>query len=170
MTKCKHYDCGWCYAFNDIETNAIQGYCFEPEHCPEFRKQATQEEPMTYDKQLAEELYETLKEVRDTIKKFEVPPALDYKMNKIENVIHRYEEQKYRGTGRTTALYMKAIAEALANPGKNVEFIDHFPVTCNVSRHASNITSIIEKLGYNISVSINSKKVILCNTFRGVGR
>jgi predicted GTPase len=166
MTKCKYRDSGWCYCPDTIENTAIQGYCFEPEHCPEFRKQATQEEPiMTYDKQLAEELYEALKVAEPYI----YSPDY-YSQSKISNVLKKYEEQKYRGTGRTTALYMQAIADALANPGKAVEFIDHFPVTCNVSRHASNITSIIEKLGYNISVSINSKKVILCNTFRGVGR
>jgi hypothetical protein len=122
---------------------------------------------MTYDKQLAEELYEGLKDLQDYINYYNIPLPL---VEKYSNLIHRYEEQKDRGTGRTTTLYMQAIANALANPGKEVEFIDHFPVTCNVSRHASNITSIIEKLGYNISVSINSKKVILCNTFRGVGR
>lgn len=122
---------------------------------------------MTYDKQLAEELYEGLKDLQDYINYYNIPLPL---VEKYSNLIHRYEEQKDRGTGRTTTLYMQAIANALANPGKEVEFVDHFPVTCNVSRHASNITSIIEKLGYNISVSINSKKVILCNTFRGVGR
>jgi hypothetical protein len=166
MTKCKYRDAGWCYCPDIIENNAVQGYCFEPEHCPEFRKQATQEEPiMTYDKQLAEELYEALK-----VAESYVCDHQGYVQSKISNVLKKYEGQKDRGTGRTTALYMQAIAEALANPGKYIVFVDHYPVHCNVSLHASNITSIIEKLGYNISVSINSKKVILCNTFRGVGR
>jgi len=34
MTRCKYWDCGWCYAPNDIKTNATQSGCFEPEHCP----------------------------------------------------------------------------------------------------------------------------------------
>jgi hypothetical protein len=34
MTRCKYLDCGWCYAPDDVKTNATQGSCFEPEHCP----------------------------------------------------------------------------------------------------------------------------------------
>jgi hypothetical protein len=34
---------------------------------------------MTDYKQLSQDLYETLKEIRDVIKKFEVPPVLDWK-------------------------------------------------------------------------------------------
>jgi hypothetical protein len=66
---------------------------------------------------------------------------------------------------------MQVIANALANPGKEVEFVDHYRSgDCNIHLHARKLRDIIEKLGYNISVSINSKKVILCNTFRGIGR
>lgn len=32
--KCKYYDCGWCYAPPDIETNAYAGSCIEPLSCP----------------------------------------------------------------------------------------------------------------------------------------
>jgi hypothetical protein len=39
MTKCKHWDCGWCYAPDDIKTNATQSGCFEPEHCPYLKSQ-----------------------------------------------------------------------------------------------------------------------------------
>lgn len=39
MTKCKYFDCGWCYAPNDIKTNATQSGCFEPEHCPYLKSQ-----------------------------------------------------------------------------------------------------------------------------------
>jgi len=39
MTKCKYWDCGWCYAPNDIKTNATQSGCFEPEHCPYLKSQ-----------------------------------------------------------------------------------------------------------------------------------
>ena len=34
MNSCKYWDCGWCYAPDDVKTNATQGSCFEPEHCP----------------------------------------------------------------------------------------------------------------------------------------
>ena len=39
MTKCKYWDCGWCYAPDDIKTNATQSGCFEPEHCPYLKSQ-----------------------------------------------------------------------------------------------------------------------------------
>ena len=35
---CKYFDSGWCYAPEDVETNATQGGCFEPEYCP-YRKE-----------------------------------------------------------------------------------------------------------------------------------
>jgi len=39
MTRCKYWDCGWCYAPNDVKTNATQSGCFEPEHCPYLKSQ-----------------------------------------------------------------------------------------------------------------------------------
>jgi hypothetical protein len=39
MNKCKYFDCGWCYAPDDIKTNATQSGCFEPEHCPYLKSQ-----------------------------------------------------------------------------------------------------------------------------------
>ena len=39
MTKCKYFDCGWCYAPDDVKTNATQSGCFEPEHCPYLKPQ-----------------------------------------------------------------------------------------------------------------------------------
>ena len=38
--KCKYWDAGWCYAPENVETNATQGGCFEPEYCP-YTKQMT---------------------------------------------------------------------------------------------------------------------------------
>lgn len=124
-------------------------------------------------KQLSQELYDMLKEIRDVIKKFEVPPVLDYKVDRIDNVLQKYEEETTRGTGRTTALYMKAIAEALANPGDRVEFQDHFPIDfTNALSHQNALRSIIAKLGYDIEVFIVSNiereqrnRVILINKF-----
>ena len=72
---------------------------------------------MTNYKQLAEDLYEVLKKFRCG---FIINPEID-------NAIQKYEELTTRRTGRTTALYMKAITEALENLGKSVEFIDHYP-------------------------------------------
>jgi hypothetical protein len=37
--SCKYYDCGWCYAPDDVKTNTIQSGCFEPEHCPYLKSQ-----------------------------------------------------------------------------------------------------------------------------------
>jgi hypothetical protein len=118
-------------------------------------------------KQLAEDLYQTLEEVRDIIKKFEVPPVLDYKITDIENALLKYEQETTRGTGRTTALYIKCIAEALENPGKSVEFIDHFPhAWSGVSFHRGRLEKIINKLGYDIVVSTKGQvQVFLYNKF-----
>ena len=122
---------------------------------------------MTDYKQLAQELYKSLEEVRDIIKKFEVPPVLDYKMTSIENALLKYEEETSRGTGRTTILYMKAITEALENPGKSVEFIDHYPHNWNRARiHEDNLKRIIVRLHYDIIVLTKGQaQVYLYNKF-----
>jgi hypothetical protein len=43
--KCKYWDCGWCYAPENVETNATQGGCFEPEYCPYRKSQMTNQQP-----------------------------------------------------------------------------------------------------------------------------
>jgi hypothetical protein len=115
-------------------------------------------------KQLAEELYETINDVSDFIDYDKFPLRNAEKLNL---VIKKYEEAKNRGTGRTTALYMKAITEALENPGKGVEFIDHYPHNWNSAEsHAENISFIINKLGYNIVVQTKGQaQVYLYNWF-----
>jgi hypothetical protein len=116
---------------------------------------------MTADhKQLAQELYEALKEANRYL-------PVDRRFTNVNRILQKYEEAITRGTGRTTALYMKAITEALENPGKSVEFIDHYPMRHNVEQHANNIKDIIEKLGYNITVSrpINTNQVFLYDRF-----
>ena len=114
---------------------------------------------MTNDyKQLAEELYEALKKFRCG---FITNPEMD-------NAILKYEEATTRGTGRTTALYMKAITEALENPGKSVEFVDHYPHRWDSAQHhASNLMYIIKKLGYDIVVTTpaGSNQVFIYNRF-----
>ena len=122
---------------------------------------------MTDHKHLSQDLYEALKEIRDIIKKFEVPPVLDFKMSRIEDALLNYEEVTKRGTGRTTILYMKAIVEALENPGKSVEFIDHYPHKWeSARRHEDNLRSIIDRLHYEITVQAKGKaQVYLYNKF-----
>lgn len=110
---------------------------------------------MTNDyKQLSEELYKVLNRFRSW------SPEIDI-------VISKYEEATTRGTGRTTALYHKAITEALENPGKSVEFIDHYPHCWDSAQcHAERLEKIIEKLGYDIVVQTKGlAQVYLYNKF-----
>jgi molybdopterin-guanine dinucleotide biosynthesis protein len=109
---------------------------------------------MTNDyKQLSEELYKVLNRFRSW------SPEID-------DVISKYEEATTRGTGRTTALYMKAITEALENPGKSVEFIDHHPHRWDSALyHADKLRDIIKKLGYDIVVTVEKNRVFLYNRF-----
>ena len=114
---------------------------------------------MTADyKQLAEELYETLKTAKYYSK---------YSTPYIDDAIQKYEQETTRGTGRTTALYMKAITEALENPGKSVEFIDHYPHNWDSARlHEGSLKSIIHRLHYDIIVQIKGQaQVFLYNRF-----
>jgi hypothetical protein len=40
MTKCKYWDCGWCYAPDDVKTNALgNGGCIHSECCPYLKSQ-----------------------------------------------------------------------------------------------------------------------------------
>ena len=109
-----------------------------------------------YKNQLADELYKAVKELNECLNS----PKLDA-------VLHRYEEQKDRQTGRTTILYMKAIVKALENPGITVEFIDHYEHNWhNAKCHKENLESIIEKLGYNIIVQAKGQaQIYLYNRF-----
>ena len=113
---------------------------------------------MTVDyKQLAEELYEKLKKVR----------YWGISNTEVDDVIAKYEQETTRGTGRTTALYMKAITEALENPGKSVEFIDHYPHNWDSAQHhAINMVNIVDKLGLDIAVTTRTNQVFLYNRFR----
>jgi hypothetical protein len=117
---------------------------------------------MTADyKQLAQELYEALKEANRYL-------PVDRRFTNVNRILQKYEEATTRGTGRTTALYMKAITEALENPGKSVEFIDHYPHNWGVSAlfHADNLRDIIKTLGYDIVVQTKGQaQVYLYNRF-----
>lgn len=108
-----------------------------------------------YKNQLADELYKAVKELNECLNS----PKLDA-------VLHRYEEQKDRQTGRTTILYMIAIVKALQNPGIMVEFIDHYQHNWDSARHhRDNLNDIVIKLDYNIMVTQNGCQIFLCNTF-----
>ena len=119
---------------------------------------------MTDHKQLAQDLYKALEEVSDFIDYDKVPLLL---MERLDNLTEKYKEETTRGTGRTTILYMKAIVEALENPGKSVEFIDHYPHTwVRAESHENNLAAIIIKLGYEITVQTKGKaQVYLYNRF-----
>jgi hypothetical protein len=116
---------------------------------------------MTDYKQLAEDLYEALKEANRYIANYGAS-------NRVSTTLQKYEEATTRSTGRTTALYMKAITEALENPGKSIEFKDHYPHTVvSAKHHADNLETIIVKLGYDIMISrpTNRTQVYLYNKF-----
>lgn len=42
---CRYWDCGWCYAPEDVKNNSVQGGCFEPEYCPYKKSQMTNQQP-----------------------------------------------------------------------------------------------------------------------------
>lgn len=120
---------------------------------------------MTDHKLLSKELYEMLERVSDFIDFERVPLPL---MEELDNLNQKYEEATTRGTGRTTALYMKAIAESLANPGKSVEFIDHYDHTRASARlHGDKLVDIIQQLEYKIVVTVpaGGGRVFLYNGF-----
>ena len=119
---------------------------------------------MTDYKQLAQDLYKALEEVSDFIDYDKVPLLL---MERLDDLTEKYKEETTRGTGRTTALYMKAIVEALENPGKSVEFIDHYPHNWVRARiHEDNLKRFIVRLHYDIIVQTKGKaQVYLYNRF-----
>ena len=108
-----------------------------------------------YKNQLADKLYKAVKELNECLNS-----------SKLDAILYQYEDGKDRQTGRTTILYMKAIVKALENPGKRVEFIDHYEHNWDrASYHYENIKDIIDKLQYRIGVIQVGCTVILCNTF-----
>jgi hypothetical protein len=66
MTKCKYYDCGWCYAPSHLNNNAVNGACKNPNECPILNDGEIMTEPtrMTNDeilKSLNEKITEATK-------------------------------------------------------------------------------------------------------------
>ena len=120
---------------------------------------------MTEYKQLAQELYEALKGVINVMSNSN---RYGVSMSLARKVVEKYEELTTRSSGRTTALYMKAITEALENPGKSVEFIDHYPHNRLIPlQHEHALRGILLKLNFNITVQTNERaQVYLYNQFR----
>ena len=115
---------------------------------------------MTDYKQLADELYKALKEADRHLPN-------DRLFSNISDTLQKYEELTTRRSGRTTALYMKAITEALENPGKSVEFIDHYPHNWMIAKqHEDALKGILGKLHLNITVQTKGQaQVYLYNWF-----
>jgi hypothetical protein len=66
MNYCKYYDCGWCYAPDDVKTNTIQSACVEPDYCPYLKSQnqMTNEQTLEYEiKEYALEIEQKAKEI-----------------------------------------------------------------------------------------------------------
>jgi hypothetical protein len=111
-------------------------------------------------KQLADELYEALKKANRYIANCDA-------LERVYTTLKKYEELTTRRTGRTTALYMKAITEALENPGKSVEFIDHYPHNWMIAKqHEDALKSILVQLHLDIIVQTKGQaQVFLYNKF-----
>ena len=78
-SACKYWDCGWCYAPDDVKTNATQGSCFEPEHCPYLKSQ----NQMTNEQTLECEIKEYALEIEQKAKE----------IGKFKDILDRKEQQ-----------------------------------------------------------------------------
>lgn len=83
MTKCKYYDCGWCYHTEPYMTNSnsVTGACELPQFCPVLIKKTREEETMTspYDsvinkKEMTEKelIQKQIEELQTTLKLLEI--------------------------------------------------------------------------------------------------
>lgn len=39
MSRCEYYDCGWCYAPDNVMSNNSNGACYRPQECPQVTKE-----------------------------------------------------------------------------------------------------------------------------------
>ena len=70
-----------------------------------------------------------------------------------------------RATGRTTGLMLQALGKAVENPGKEVEFIDHYAQNhAQLQYCKERIEKIAKQLNLDVSVEIRSN--ILYDRFR----
>ena len=80
MTKCEHWDAGWCYAPDDVKTNALgSGVCNLPEYCPYIKSQNKMNEIQQTKEDIAI-LQEKLKKLEELeIQKSKTPVEEAYK-------------------------------------------------------------------------------------------
>ena len=80
MTKCEHWDCGWCCAPTDVKTNALgSGVCNLPEYCPYLKSQNKMNEIQQTKEDIAV-LQEKLKKLEELeIQKSKTPVEEAYK-------------------------------------------------------------------------------------------
>lgn len=66
MEKCNYYDCGWCYAPNDVATNAhSSSACLVPQNCPYLKTQMTEIEKVKSEIKVLEAKLSLLEEMEN---------------------------------------------------------------------------------------------------------
>lgn len=66
MKKCKYYDCGWCYAPNDVATNAhSSSACLASQNCPYLKSQMTEIEKVKSEIKVLEAKLSLLEEMEN---------------------------------------------------------------------------------------------------------
>jgi hypothetical protein len=67
MTTCKYYDCGFCYAPDDVETSASpQSACFDPDYCLYLKSQMTEKEKIEGEIKILQKKLALLEELEKT--------------------------------------------------------------------------------------------------------
>jgi len=70
-----------------------------------------------------------------------------------------------RGTGRTTGLMLRALGDALLDPGGEVEFCNHEPMGCADAQYAAgNIKHMAHRLGLSVAVQRVGSRVFVVST------
>lgn len=75
--RCKYWDCGWCYAPDSKDHNAVRGECREPTRCREYASQDVSKIEIIEDNEAV--LRQTIRDQQDTI-------------NQLRNALRRVKE------------------------------------------------------------------------------